>query len=117
MYKEIRELVGKTFTSVRNIDSERLQFEGDEGDYTFFHNQDCCESVYIEDVCGDLLDLVGTPILAAEEVSEDREKLNESDEDYQWTFYKFSTIKGSVTVRWYGSSNGYYSTSVTFDSL
>lgn len=81
-----------------------------------YHDQDCCESVYVEDIIGDLQDLVGSPILMAEEVSNiDEEKLPKREaESYTWTFYKFATLKGYVTIRWYGESNGYYSESVGF---
>lgn len=83
--------------------------------------------VNIEDVCGDLEDLLGSPLVQAEEVcysSHDDDKsdwpegLDKTDPDdywdesYTWTFYKFATNKGSVTIRWFGSSNGYYSESV-----
>jgi hypothetical protein len=104
--KVIEELVGKVFSSV-NADKENLYFISDnDKSYIFYHEQDCCEYVTIEDIDGDLNDLVGTPILKAEEVT--KEDINASEYGY-WTFYKFSTIKGYVTVRWYVESYGYYS--------
>ena len=109
---DISEMQGKTFTRVFE-DRDVLVFENDDERYTFYHSQDCCESVYIESVVGDLNDLVGSPLLLAEEVSsDDAGPISKYEDSYTWTFYKFATIKGYVDVRWYGSSNGYYSESV-----
>lgn len=112
------QLLGLTFRSVKQDSNDELVFECDDGRlFTFTHVQDCCEDVQIEDICGDLQDLVGNPLLQAEEVTySDANPADVPSKDYQdsftWTFYKFATIKGSVTVRWYGTSNGYYSESV-----
>ena len=112
--REFKELLGRTLYKVE-ADSEVLTLYLSKTNYVRFqHNQDCCEHVYIEDICGDLNDLVGAPLVEAEEVS-DYEGEATGDESYTWTFYRFRTRKGSVTVRWYGSSNGYYSESVSVD--
>lgn len=117
MYYQIHDLIGKTFTEVREA-NDGVQFIGENGSYSLHHQQSCCESVYLEDVCGDLSDLEGTPILDAAEVSNgDEPPLNKYDESYTWTFYRLSTIKGTVTLRFYGSSNGYYSESVDLYGL
>lgn len=115
-YPKIEDMVGKTFTSVVSTGDEMI-FSNDEEQYVFYHSQDCCESVSIEDICGDLSDLEDTPILMAEQVDSDsmttyRILKSEYDESFTYTFYKFATIKGYVDVRWYGSSNGYYSEEV-----
>jgi hypothetical protein len=108
----IADMVGKVFTSVTETGSE-LIFENDVERYVFFHSQDCCEHVRIEDVVGDLSDLVGVPLLMAEETSNVFDLLNTADKEFSesgtWTFYKFATRKGYVDVRWLGESNGYYS--------
>ena len=65
--------------------------------------------ISIEDITGSLDNLLNSMLIMAEEVSES------SDTDwgrYTWTFYKFATVKGYVTIRWYGESNGYYSEEV-----
>lgn len=110
----IEEMVGKVFTSVRNENTE-LVFQNATESFVFFHQQDCCERVSIEDVCGDLQDLVGEPLLLAEEVQgETPVDFNEMEHDsVTWTFYKFATRKGYVDVRWLGESNGYYSEGVS----
>lgn len=121
------ELIGKTAVSVERFTDEygedQLIFTMDDGKiYMFYHGQVCCESVNINDICGDLNDLVGYPILQAEEVihqdetPDDYPKLD-CYESYTWTFYKFATVKGYVTVRWIGRSNGYYSEAVDFKEL
>lgn len=134
MDRDISELIGKTLTEIKN-NGDELIFVCDNGDsYKLYHSQDCCENVSIDDVSGDLNDLIGTSILKAEEVSnesfekewEDSFNIKESGwskknkngeyypDSHTWTFYKLATIKGYVDIRWYGESNGYYSEGVSF---
>lgn len=110
--RNISDIVGKTPTSITEEADEIIMVFDDETACKFYHEQDCCEYVRIEDVNGDWEDLIGTPLLVAEE----REgNTGESGWDhYTWTFYTFRSVKGSVDVRWYGTSNGYYSESVDF---
>lgn len=110
-------MVGKIMRSVTgNAAAQEMVFCDEQGvEYVFYHDQDCCETVEIVDVIGELSDLVGDPILQAEEVvSHDQITGHEYSEHGTWTFYKFATIKGSVTVRWLGESNGASSEEVHF---
>lgn len=143
---DFSELKGKTITEVIGLEnrSEQIFFNCSDGSsYRMMYHQDCCANCDIEDVAGDVSDLIGQPVLLAEEISstepteeiqvqraaaKERAKTKfvpryEGQVYYDygghdsetWTFYKLSTIKGSVTIRWYGSSNGYYSESASFE--
>lgn len=108
-------LRGKIFTEVFKTeigDQDTIVFITTERElFHMTHEQECFEHVSINDICGDLEDLIGTPILISEEVSKVRGVLPEKagEETFTWTFYKMDTVKGGVTIRWYGESNGYYS--------
>lgn len=121
----IAALKGKTIINIFGLekDSDFILFFTEDGDvYRMWHEQDCCESVYVEDVCGEVDDLIGSEIVVAEMNTNDdegfeREQLGEYDDSYTWTFYKLATKKGYVDIRWYGTSNGYYSEAVDFDLI
>lgn len=117
MLANFSSLVGKTLTSWERRDdgeNEELIFKTSNETFRMFHNQDCCETVRIEDICGNMDDLIGSPILQAEvSTNEGKEKFS----SFTWTFYRIATIKGSVVIRWYGSSNGYYSEYVSFEKV
>jgi hypothetical protein len=118
-YIKFENLVGKVVTKIEiTKNNDEITFEcEDSTKFLMLHDQDCCESVYIEDVCGDVKDLIGTPILLAEESTNQDNPLGAYAESFTWTFYKISTVKGHVTIRWYGESNGYYSESVSFKKV
>lgn len=122
---EFSELLGRTITKIEGgVGDVELTFICDDGTkYRMFHDQDCCESVDIEDIAGDLNDLIGSPITLVDESTNSEENPSDTKKDtsyqesFTWTFYRLETIKGSVTLRWYGHSNGYYSEAVDFERL
>lgn len=118
--KVFEELLGKTISRIEKRQDEMVMQMTDGSRVWFYHSQNCCESVDIEDVIGDLDDLVGQPLRMAERETSGANP-PDVEKDYQdsftWTFYKFATINGYVTVRWYGESNGYYSESVSAEMV
>ena len=114
MLKSFNDLKGQTLSSCVQRGEDELVFTLLNGEkYKLFHEQECCEEVIIEDICGDLSDLAGSEILMADQA------ISEKDPDggrktAAWTFYKLATIKGYVTIRFCGESNGYYSEQVDF---
>jgi hypothetical protein len=110
-------LLGETLAHIDSVSGSdsRITFTSKSGRvWIMYHSQDCCESVEIEDIAGDFNDLVDSPILLAEVVT--------CDDDHpqygsgMWTFYKLATVKGYVTIRWFGQEN-YYSVSVDFEEM
>lgn len=127
---KFEDMVGKVFTKVEHVgngvvaDSDAVIFTvSDTERYAQMYHQDCCASCSVEDICGDLNDLVGTPILRAEENSNEEVEPDQPKEDFYpddshtWTFYRIGTAKGTVVIRWYGSSNGYYSEAACFGKI
>lgn len=114
----LNRMVGETIESVSgNRQDDEFVVRTTSGlVFTFYHNQDCCEEVYLEEIIGDIDDLVGHTVVMAEETSNDDLIAGTScyqGESFTWTYYRMATEKGLVVLRFFGSSNGYYSESVT----
>lgn len=119
-YVEIDDLIGKLIVEIKGKEhDDTLEFVCDDGlRYVMYHEQDCCEGVAVEDICGDLNDLIGSPIVkASEDTNSDEPKPNEYSESFTWTFYNIATAKGHVTIRWLGESNGFYLESVSIKKI
>lgn len=111
--KVARLFVGSTVTAVKvEVGDESTNITTDRGTLVMFHAQDCCESVSVEDIVGDINDLVGGVVVSFEEATNNDDPKDSYTESHTWTFYNIRTTKGDVTIRWYGSSNGYYGESV-----
>lgn len=115
-------IIGKTVTSIEGLEkgSDEIIFHCSDGShYKMYHEQDCCESVTVDDISGNINCLVGEPLLKAEEFTRvpDEEECNNNClwDSVTFTFYNFATIKGYVQIKWFGESNGYYSEEVDFE--
>ncbi len=108
---------GQTIKKIKQDDDDSIEFETEDGVFEMFHSQDCCESVVIYQIDGDLQSLVGSPLVIAKESSSPDspykiEKPEYSEESETWTTYTFETKNAKVRIVWHGSSNSYYSESV-----
>jgi hypothetical protein len=122
MQNEVNEtlnrMVGETIVSVSgNRHDEEFVVRTTSGlVFTFYHSQDCCEDVYLEEIIGDIDDLIGHTVVMAEETCSNDEVVGVScyqGESFTWTYYRMATERGLVVLRFFGSSNGYYSESVS----
>lgn len=124
---KLSELVGRVLDHIGVTEDEVTFFMQDGGVYKLMHHQDCCESVYIEDIDGAPDDLAGA-LVTSFEAPEGKtyaalfslygvEQRYQESESYTWTFYRLETSKGGLCIRFIGESNGYYSESVDFVEL
>ena len=107
MPNNLHSMVGCTLTNIEGREgSFEMVFRASNGaSFHFFGYENA--HTRVEEIVGDTYDLLHTPLLRAYESTA------------PWaggtsTFYHFSTIKGTVTIRWLGESNGYYSEEVQF---
>ena len=105
---DIKDMVGKKITGIY-YDEEYFQIRTDDCVYAFYHEQDCCESVYLTQVDGISDKIIGSRIVIAEVVTDEK---SVAGGHITWSFYKIGTNKGMIDFRFQGESNGYYSESV-----
>lgn len=81
--------------------------------YALMHRQECCEEVTLEDFDAKMIEnLPGHEILEAygsSEAGEETEEMKEWGRSSTWTFFVIRTMLDTYTIRFFGSSNGYYS--------
>jgi len=105
-------LAGKVITSFfTSHDQKKISIIcSDNSGYIMHHERECCEEVWVDDICGDVDDILDTPVMSAVE------SVNVNDDPSKtWTFYKIDTRAGGITIRWCGESNGHYSETVDFE--
>ena len=86
---DIKDMIGKKITGIY-YDEENFQIRTDDCVYAFYHNQGCCASFYLTQVDGISDKLIGSRIVIAEEV------IDEKDTEYghiTWSFYSQGILK------------------------
>lgn len=122
-YKTFESLKGKLLTSIEKGEDE-IVFSTSSGErYLMSHYQDCCESVTISEIIGEIDNILNLEILEAQEkIGHGEEESKEFNKKYRYdsvtlTDFVLKTKKGNLIIKWIGISNGYYSESVTFELL
>ncbi len=116
--KNFFELKGQTINIIIGLapDCDGYEFVLDNGQtVSFSHGQDCCESVRVVGLRGDIQNILGYPITLAEEDNPDDDGFMVDHPSYEHrtiTKYILESEKGRFEIVWFGDSNGYYGESV-----
>ena len=108
----ISKLEGKTIVGIDRLEegSDSITFRlADGARLEMYHEQDCCESVWLEDIDGN----AGGYVISAYESSEDASDSELVYDSGTWTFYRIVSEQGILVLRWLGTSNGYYGEGVS----
>ena len=91
-------------------------------DVKFFHAQDCCEVIWLDEVIGDLNAIANTQLRYIEITKSTEYSISQPinrpyiqcDDGYytDWTFYTIQTDKDAVTLRFCGETNSQYALDV-----
>jgi len=116
--KILASLIGEVITRaslIKESGGDCVEIETDSSVYKMYHQRDCCEHVYLDyDSEQDLQHLVGQRVVNARlEHNTELPPLEDVDVEYLWTFYIFELETDTVVLRWFGTSNGYYSMDVS----
>ena len=104
---------GLCFSDIK-VEHDQIKFIKHDGGYLLMHHhQDCCESVVFVDVDGPWSTLIDSPVLVFEKT--EVKCVGEYGESETSTFYRICTFRGWITIQWRGTSNGYYSESVSIE--
>lgn len=127
------DMIGCKIESVKvdkNKETTTFCFEDEKRVARFYHEQDCCEEVYIyqtniDESCHgktivSIVELIGDEYATKNEqqtVIHDKEKHKTVPYECEtWTRYEIELDDGSkMFMLWHGVSNGYYSESVNFN--
>lgn len=103
--------VGKTIESVLGAEagSEDVTFFFTDGTaVSTYHSRDCCESVLIDRVEGDVQELIGKVIASASEDEAGTQDRDDVGDSSTWTEQTLEADGVKVMIVWLGTSNGYY---------
>lgn len=107
-------LKGQTLSRLK-INDDSVSITSNVGRYEISHSQDCCESVGVVKVEGRPEDILNSPIVMAEEDSDEIPGWQYSDGSHTWTSFYLKAENGASVKFWFlGESNGYYNESVNF---
>ena len=117
---DVHGIVGEVLTHI-DLDPERdaIRLTTESGrTFLIHHDQDCCESVHIEDTEGNWRELLGKQVIeVTHEETESGDPPPEDAESWTRTALAFKVDDATVISRWIGESNGHYSESVTIAEI